>query len=396
MEYNLKIYASIIEPVAQNQIYNLLYQAPFKDAKVRIMPDVHIGNNCVVGFTSTLSDKVIPNVIGVDIGCGMLTVELGKVTIDFKSLDDFIYNNIPHGSEIYTLIREEELVKKLRCYKKLKDIPRALRSCGSLGGGNHFIEIDKDEDNNYYLIIHSGSRNLGLQVAEYYQDLAINICKNAAEEERNEVIKKVKEAGLIDKLDEEIAKVNKKYAHLTKIPSQFCYLTGNEYDDYLFDLGVCQEFASKSRMIMAEMILKFLNITNYKTFETVHNFIEFNEKGTFIRKGAIPAYKGQKVLIPMNMRDGCIIGIGKGNEDWNYSAPHGAGRLLSRGEVKSIVDVNEFKEAMKGIYTTTANERTIDESPFAYKPMEAIVELIKPTVDIVKIIKPVYNFKAAK
>ena len=189
---------------------------------------------------------------------------------------------------------------------------------------------------------------------------------------------------------------NKKYAYLTKIPSQFCYLTGKEYDDYLFDLCVCQEFASKSRMIIATKILNFLNINSFTHFETIHNFIEFNKLGTFIRKGAIPAYKNQKVLIPMNMRDGCIIGIGKGNEEWNYSAPHGAGRLLSRGEVKSVVDVNDFKETMKGIYTTTANEKTIDESPFAYKPMEGIINLIQPTVEIIKIIKPVYNFKAAK
>lgn len=396
MNYDLKVYASIIEPAAENQIYNLLVQAPFNNAKVRIMPDVHIGNNCVVGFTSTLSDKVIPNVIGVDIGCGMLTIMLGKINIDYAALDNFIRNNIPYGSDIYKSIREEKLVNQLRCYNKLKDIPRALRSCGSLGGGNHFIEIDKDEENNYYLIIHSGSRNLGLQVAEYYQDLAINICKNAAEEERNKTIKYFKSLGQVDKLDEEIAKVNKKYAHITKIPNQFCYLEGNNYDDYLYDVNICQQFAQKSRMIMAEMITKFLNISNYSFFETIHNFIEFGKNGVFIRKGAIPAYKGEKLLIPMNMKDGCIIGIGKGNVDWNYSAPHGAGRLLSRGEVKSLVNIKDFQEAMKGIYTTTANESTIDESPFAYKPMESIIELISQSVKIIKIIKPVYNFKAAK
>ncbi len=359
MGYDLMIYTDHIEPAAVNQIYGLMTQPPFRDAKVRIMPDVHVGNGCVVGFTATMGDLVISNVIGVDIGCGMLTVELGKVEVDPAALDDFIRGNIPAGSALHKEYGDVDFVKKLRCFKELRDPDRVLRSMGTLGGGNHFIELDRDEEGNTYLVIHSGSRNLGTQVAKYYQKKAVELCKSDPQR--------------------------------SKIPAEHCYLQGMEAADYLHDMGTCQEFAVRNRQTMAGRILKHLKIRKAECFETMHNFIDEEH---IIRKGAIPAHRGQKVLIPMNMRDGCIIAEGKGNPDWNCSAPHGAGRLLSRAEAKERLTVEEYRAAMAGIYTTSANRSTIDESPMAYKPMEQILGTIEPTVKILKVIKPIYNFKA--
>lgn len=359
MAYDLIIYTENVEPLAVNQIYNLMSQPPFRGAKVRIMPDVHVGSGCVVGFTSTMGDMVIPNVIGVDIGCGMLTVCLGKVDVDLQALDDFIRDNIPAGSALHRDYGDVDFVKKLRCFKELRDVDRVFRSMGTLGGGNHFIEVDRDEAGEAYLVIHSGSRNLGTQVAKYYQKRAVELCKN-------------------DPLR-------------SKIPADFCCLQGAEAEDYLHDMRICQEFAVRNRRTMADRIQKFLGVRRAESFETMHNFID--EDG-IIRKGAIPAHKGQKLLIPMNMRDGCLIVLGKGNPDWNCSAPHGAGRLVSRGEAKELFTVEEYQAAMTGIFTTSANSSTIDESPMAYKPMEEIVRLIEPTVQILQIIKPIYNFKA--
>lgn len=388
---DLKIFTDNIEPEAVNQIYTLIRQLPFENSCVRIMPDVHYGTGCVVGFTATLGDKIIPNVLGVDLGCGMLTAELGKIDIDFSALDEFIKLNIPSGSEVRKEIHAEKLIKELRCFSELRDFPRLYGSLGTLGGGNHFIEIDGDEEGNKYLVIHSGSRNLGLQVAKIYQKRAVVACKSCAEPERKAVIERLKNNP--EKIPEAIDAVNKKYAFRSKIPSELCYLDGTDMDDYMHDLRICQQFASLSRRKMCEEIVKFLKVFRYTTFETVHNFIDDDN---VVRKGAIPARKGQRVLIPMNMRDGCLIAIGKGNEDWNSSAPHGAGRICKRSEAKELFTVEEFQSEMQGIFTTTATEATLDESPMAYKPMQEIVELISPTVDIVKIIKPLYNFKAGE
>lgn len=365
MKRDLKIHTNHIEPIAVNQIYNLLAQPPFEHSKVRIMPDVHVGNGCVVGFTSTMQDKVIPNVIGVDIGCGMLTVNLGKLEIPFESLDKFIKEHIPAGSRIHKNYADIEIVKQLKCYKEFRDLKKAYCSLGTLGGGNHFIEIDKSEEEEYYLVIHTGSRNLGLQVAKYYQKMAVDACKHATGEEK----------------------------YRSKIPSEFCYLQGDEMNGYIHDLRICQEYAKVNRREIADKIMKFLGVHRAESFETVHNYID--EDG-IIRKGAISAKAGEKLIIPINMKDGCIIGVGKGNADWNCSAPHGAGRLLKRGEVKELFSVDEFKQEMEGIYTSTANESTIDESPMAYRQMGEILSLILPTVEVQKIVKPVYNFKAAK
>ena len=393
MNNDLIIFTENIEPEAVNQVYNLITQPPFDGAKVRIMPDVHMGMNCVVGFTSTYSDKIIPNVLGSDLGCGMLTVCLGSGDISLEALDEFIRAKIPCGSNYRKEVNGEAHIKKLDCFGELKSFDRLYGSLGTLGGGNHFIEVDRDNDGEMYLVIHSGSRNLGLQVAKIYQKLAVHDCKTCAEEEKAAASDRLKACGKQAEIPAALESISAKYAHKTKIPNDFCYLDGANMGAYLHDLKLCQEFAVMNRRKMADDILKFLRVSRSQSFETVHNFIDTDN---IIRKGAIPANKGQRVIIPMNMRDGCLIAVGKGNPDWNNSAPHGAGRLLKRSEAKEYFTVDEFKAEMKGIYTTTVGASTLDESPMVYKPMDEIVRLIEPTVEIEKIIKPIYNFKAGE
>lgn len=393
MAYDLKIFTENIEPAAVNQIYTLLAQPPFQNSKVRIMPDVHLGSGCVVGFTATLGDKVIPNVVGVDIGCGMLTVCLGKAEADLKALDGFIHEKIPAGSNLRKKYDEMPFVNELYCRSELRDLDRIYCSLGTLGGGNHFIELDRDDEGNYYLIIHTGSRNLGLQVAKIYQQKAVTACKEAADPAKKEAHDRLIRENRVADIPDELARISAMFAQRTKTPSEFCYFEGAEAEAYMHDMRLCQSFASENRRRIADDILKFLGINELGSFETLHNFIDENG---ITRKGAIPAHKGQRLLIPMNMRDGCLIVTGKGNEDWNFSAPHGAGRLVSRGEAKELFTVDEYEKAMEGIYTTSANLSTIDESPMAYKPTEEIMKLIEPTVSIERIIKPVYNFKAGK
>lgn len=391
MSYDLKVFTENIEPEAVNQIYELIRTAPFENAKVRIMPDVHYGKGCVVGFTSTTNDKIIPNVIGVDIGCGMLTVKLGKQKLDLAAIDDHIRSHIPAGSKVHKAYTEDKMIRQLRCFYKLDDLDKLYRSMGTLGGGNHFIEIDVDNEGEQYLVIHTGSRNLGQQVATYYQKLAIEMCKNAAQQQKQEAHDKLLSQGRISEIPDALQQISRQYADLTKIPAQQCHLWGTAKDDYLHDVGICQEFARKNRQYIADSILSFLHISHEESFDTIHNYID--DTG-IVRKGAIAAHKGQKVIIPMNMRDGCLSAIGKGNQDWNCSAPHGAGRLFSRQTVQEYFTVEEFQQEMQGIYSTSICSATLDESPMAYKPMEEIVSLISPTVDVVKTIKPIYNFKA--
>ena len=393
MNNDLKIFTENIEPEAVNQVYNLITQPPFDGAKVRIMPDVHMGVNCVVGFTSTFTDKIIPNVLGSDLGCGMLTVYLGSGDISLKALDDFIRAKIPCGSNFRKESGGEPLVKKLNCFKELRNFDRLYGSLGTLGGGNHFIEVDQGDDGGLYLVIHSGSRNLGMQVAKIYQRLAVNDCKTCADEEKSAVAERLKACGKQAEIPSAFEQISAKYAHRTKIPNEFCYLDGENMRSYMHDLKICQEFAVLNRRKMADDILKFLRVSRAQSFETVHNFIDTDN---IIRKGAIPANKGQRVIIPMNMRDGCLIAVGKGNPDWNNSAPHGAGRLFKRSEAKNYFTVDEFRANMDGIYTTSVGASTLDESPMVYKPMDEIVRLIEPTVEIEAIIKPIYNFKAGE
>ena len=389
MAYDLQIFTENIEPEATHLVYELAAQAPFAGSKIRIMPDVHYGTGCVVGFTATLGDKIIPNVLGVDLGCGMLTAELGKADIDLAALDAFIKSHIPSGTHVRKEVLAEDLIKGLFCYGELRDLPRLYGSLGTLGGGNHFIEADRDAEGNAYLVVHSGSRNLGLQVAKIYQKLAVSRCKGAAEEERARVIESLKEDPA--RIPDAIAAVNKKYAHRTKLPAEVCYLDGADMQAYLHDLRICQQFAVLSRKKMMEEMVRFLGVRKYTTFESVHNYLGDDN---ILRKGAISAHAGERVIIPMNMRDGCLIAVGKGNEEWNCSAPHGAGRALRRSEVKELFTVEEFEAEMQGVYSTTVGASTLDESPMAYKPIQEIVDRIGPTVEIERIIKPVYNFKA--
>jgi RNA-splicing ligase RtcB len=396
---DLKIFTSNIEDKAREQIDLLLEQEPFKDCKIRIMPDVHAGTGCVIGFTGNLGDKVIPNIVGVDIGCGMLCVELGNIDIDLEKLDKVIREYVPSGMNVHNLpIQSSSIyINEVYCNKELKNRDNWLeKSLGTLGGGNHFIEIDIDDKNNKYLVIHTGSRNLGKQVAEIYQEKAIDYCsyKKEMTEKKQKLIKKYKEQGREKEIQQALIEISKKYDGKTKLPKDLCYLEGDLRKDYLHDMKICQEFAKHNRKYIASIILEKMNIVEKGYFETIHNYIDFEDN--IIRKGSIKANKGKKVIIPMNMRDGCIIGIGKGNDDWNQSAPHGAGRTMSRNMARDVLNMEEFKETMNGIYTTSVNEGTIDESPMAYKPMEEIIDYIKDTVEITKIIKPIYNFKASE
>lgn len=400
---NLKIFTKNIDEEALKQINELLDQDAFKDSKVRIMPDVHAGKGCVIGFTGNLGNKVIPNIVGVDIGCGMLCIELGNIELDLEKIDNIIRKYVPSGRNVHEKLQSKFVdLEKLYCLKELKNNNDFLeRSLGTLGSGNHFIEIDKDEDNNKYLVIHTGSRNLGKQVASIYQEKAIKYCsyKKEMQEEKEKIKLEYKKQGRKSEITAALIDVEKKYEGKTKLPIDLCYLEGENREKYLHDMKICQEFARNNRLCIAKQILfNYFNIdnldNNFKYFETIHNYISFEDN--IIRKGAIAARSNERVLIPMNMRDGCIIGIGKGNDDWNKSAPHGAGRIMSRNKAKEVVNIDEYRKSMNGIYTTSVNKDTIDEAPMVYKPMQEIVDCIKDTVEIEKIIKPIYNFKASE
>ena len=395
---DLKIFTDNIDDKAVEQINLLLEQDAFKDSKIRIMPDVHAGKGCVIGFTGDLGLKVIPNIVGVDIGCGMFCANLGKIDIDYKVLDDFINSNIPSGMNVNDKKLVDFDLTRLRCFKSLKNLEWVENSLGSLGGGNHFIEIDESDDGEKYLVIHTGSRNLGVQVADFYQDLADKLVNHDLEgyyKKRDEILTTYKELGKEREIETALKDL-KKELEVSKevIPYELAYLEDNNREDYLHDMKICQEFAVLNRFTIAKRIAEFMgwNIDNY--FESVHNYISFDDN--IVRKGSISAKLGERVIIPINMRDGCIVGTGLGNEDWNYSAPHGAGRVMSRMEALKNINLDEYKESMKDIYTTSVNEGTKDEAPFVYKSLEEILEHIIPTVKVDKIIKPKYNFKASE
>lgn len=389
--YDLKIFTDNIASEAVHTVYELAANPSFEGSRIRIMPDVNPGIGCVVGFTATVGSGIIPNVIGVDIGCGMLCVTLGTKPIDFAQLDSFIKSTIPAGFAVGSYSPQaEKLIDQLRCKKDLRNLDKLLCSLGSLGGGNHFIEVDVDDHGCYHLVIHTGSRNLGLQVAKHYQRLAVKQCKDAPLAMREELIARCKKEGRVADIPDELKQLTKQFAYRTKVPADMCFLTDEAQQDYLHDVQICTRFAALNRKTIANKIAQYLGATGYNSFETIHNYIGADG---IVRKGAISARAGEKVLIPLNMRDGCLVAVGKGNPDWNYSAPHGAGRLLSRAEAKAMLTVEEFNDQMQGIYTTTANAATIDESPMAYKDTDEIKALIAPTVDIQGLIRPVYNFK---
>jgi RNA-splicing ligase RtcB len=396
-KYNTaKVYADIIEETAISQIIELCNQKFVSGSKIRIMPDVHAGAGCTIGTTMTIGDKIVPNLVGVDIGCGMHVVELGNVKIDYDVLDRTIRECVPLGFNVHEERKTKfEDIQYLECFRELKDTKKMERAIGTLGGGNHFIEIDADAEGNKYLVIHSGSRNLGKQVADYYQGIAYELLqgKDQLLVEQAHIIEQYKREGR----KQEIAKAIKDlYASWEKkgvnIPKDLCYLSGKSKDEYLNDMGICQKYADLNRKTIGWEICLHMGWHINTSWSCVHNYIDMGKN--ILRKGAVSAQSGEQILIPLNMRDGSIIAIGKGNEDWNCSAPHGAGRTMRRSVAKESITLEDFQESMEGIYSTSINMATLDESPFAYKNQDDIITNLTETATITKIIKPLYNIKA--
>lgn len=385
-------FAKVIEDEAIEQIRRMCDYEFTEYSKIRIMPDVHAGKGCTIGTTMTVTDKVVPNIVGVDIGCGMYTVNIGKEEIDLEKLDNAAHY-VPSGTSVWEGRQERFDLTQLKCYRSLKDTRRLERSLGTLGGGNHFIEVDRASDGTNYLVIHTGSRNLGKQVAEYYQSLAIELNEGKEEyfEKRDAIIAEYKAQGRRKEIQEALNRLVWQRID-TDIPEDLCYVYGKYLNDYLFDVEICQKFACRNREKIAEILIKSAGLKAGESFHTIHNYIDTGEM--ILRKGAIAAHKGEKVLIPINMRDGSVLAVGKGNPDWNYSAPHGAGRIMSRNKAKETLSMEEYQKEMSGVYTTSVNEKTLDEAPMAYKSLEDIIDVISESVTIVDIMKPIYNFKA--
>ncbi len=381
-----KVFTDNLEDKAAGQILELCNQEFVKDSHIRIMPDTHAGAGCTIGTTMTIKDKIVPNLVGVDIGCGMFVSILGKTEINFKRLDEVIRSCVPSGFDVRVNPHEYNAfldIYNLNC-KEQVDLKRASLSIGTLGGGNHFIEMNKDEDDNLYLVVHSGSRHLGKQIAEYYQNRAT---KEIVKKSNDEIIVELKSQGREQDIQKEIEKER------FKINDSLAYAQGQTFEDYIHDMRIAQTFAEFNRIAIAEVIVCKMGFEVKDSFTTIHNYIYMNEM--ILRKGAISAKEGERVIIPVNMRDGSIIATGKGNDDWNQSAPHGAGRLMSRKQARLNLSLEDFKQSMDGIFTTSVSVDTLDEAPFAYKPMNEIIENIKDTVEINSIIKPIYNFKAS-
>ena len=395
-----KVFTNVLDENCIDQIKGLLDLEAFREAQVRIMPDCHAGSSCVIGFTADLGDKIIPNIVGVYIGCGMLTVELGKIDIDLPRLDQVIHDKVPCGRNVNEgrLMRFTEL-QDMRCYRELNDTKAIERAIGSLGGGNHFIEIDEDEDGCKYLVIHTGSRQLGKQVAEHYQKIARGLHTGWGPLwDKEEVIKReYKASGRRSEIQDALKELHRSF-HQTApdMPLEYTFLSGKYTDDYLHDMRICQKYADENRKMIARLIIENYGLEPLSEFTTVHNYIDHDSN--IIRKGAVSAKEGEVLLIPINMRDGSLLCRGKGNPDWNYSAPHGAGRLFSRGTAFHEFTLEEYERTMReaGIYSTTVDGSTLDECPIAYKGMKDIVDNIAPTAEIIKILKPIYNFKATK
>ena len=385
-------FAKVIEDEAIEQIRRMCDYEFTAGSQIRIMPDVHAGKGCTIGTNMTIIDKAVPNVVGVDIGCGMYTVKLAQREIDLERLDETAHF-IPSGMKVWEGRQVRFDLSELRCFRALKDSRYLERSLGTLGGGNHFIEVDRAADGTLYLVIHSGSRNLGLQVANYYQNLAIDLNKGKAEyfAKRDALIAEYKAAGRRTEIQEALKQL-KWQEKETTIPEDLCFVYGSYLEDYLHDVEICQRFARQNRELMAKILMERGDLTAVSAFHTVHNYIDTEEM--ILRKGAIAAHKGELVLIPINMRDGSVLAVGKGNPEWNYSAPHGAGRILSRTVAKETLDIDEYRREMAGVYSTSVNEATLDEAPMAYKSLADIIDVIAESVDVIEVLKPIYNFKA--
>lgn len=389
-----KVFTDVVDNESISQVINLLNQPYIQGSKVRMMPDIHAGAGCTIGTTMTISDKICPNLVGVDIGCGMQVVWIREDHIDLKKLDEVIRREIPSGFSIHSEAVPEadllDLASHLRCGKHV-DIERAKRSIGTLGGGNHFIEANMDDEGHIYIVIHSGSRHLGLEVANYYQEEAYKQLTQYSKAEIDEVIESLKAAGRKNEIQSAIEKLRGERKH-TPVPKPLAYVQGSLFDDYLNDMQVVQTFARLNRYCMMRAIINTMDLHCEDGFTTTHNYIDVGNM--ILRKGSVSAQLGERFIIPINMRDGSLLCTGKGNPDWNYSAPHGAGRLMSRSAAKEAFTVDEFAKQMEGIYTTSVGQSTLDECPMAYKGMDDIVNNIGPTAQIDAIIKPIYNFKA--
>ena len=391
-------FGTVVEEEAIEQIRRMCDYEFTEGSKIRIMPDVHAGKGCTIGTTMTVTDKAVPNIVGVDIGCGMYTVRLGNVEIDFERLDEAAHY-VPSGMHIWEGRQEKFNLQELRCYRSLKNTKWLERSLGTLGGGNQFIEVDQARDGVKYLVIHTGSRNLGKQVAELYQQLAVDLNKGKETYflERDQIIRTYKEQNRKKEIQSALEAISWKKREAT-MPEDLCYLYGSFLEDYLHDVEICQQFARRNREKIAEILLERIGLFSEvdwekDAFHTIHNYIDTKEM--ILRKGAIAAHAGEKVLIPINMRDGSVLAIGRGNADWNYSAPHGAGRLMSRTKAKNTLSMEEYRAVMEGIYTTSVNPATLDEAPMAYKAIEDIIDVIRESVDVIDVMKPIYNFKAS-
>ena len=387
-------FAKVIEDEARQQIQRMCDYEFTAGSKIRIMPDVHAGKGCTIGTTMTVTDKAVPNIVGVDIGCGMYTVKLADTDIDFARVDEAAHY-IPSGKNTWDFRQEHFTLSDLNCFRSLKDSRRLERSLGTLGGGNHFIEIDRSSDGTFYLVIHTGSRNLGKQVAEIYQRLAIDLARGKDKyfAQRDEIIAVYKSLGRKTEIKSKLDELEREYrGRKASMPEDLCYVHGKYFHQYLHDMELCQEFARRNRELIAKILLGKSGLTAVDAFHTIHNYIDIGE--LIIRKGAIAAHAGERVLIPVNMRDGSVLAVGKGNADWNFSAPHGAGRIMSRSQAKVQLNMDDYQNSMAGVYTTSVSEGTLDESPQAYKSLDDIIDVIGDTVDIVEVMRPVYNFKA--
>ena len=387
-------YTPALEPTAELQIRTVCDQEAFAGCKIRIMPDVHAGKGCTIGTTMTIKDKIVPGMVGVDIGCGMETVRLAEKEIDFAALDALIRKEIPCGQNIRRdehQYNEEINLYRLHCAPYVS-IERAKRSIGTLGGGNHFIEVDRGENGDLYLVVHSGSRHLGTQVCKYYQDQGRFAMWGGARHQIDELIAEYRAAGRWQEIQSAIDELRKE--HAISIPKDLAYVEGKLFEDYIHDMRITQRFAVLNRKAMTDVILRGMGLTKVEEFTTIHNYIDTEKM--ILRKGSVSAEAGEKLLIPINMRDGSLICIGKGNEEWNCSAPHGAGRLMSRKQAFAQLSMDEYTAEMEGIWSSCVVKDTLDESPMAYKPLDEIVSEIGPTADIIERIRPVYNFKAAE
>ena len=385
-------YATVIEDEAVEQIRRMCDYPFTEGSRIRIMPDVHAGAGCTIGTTMTIRDRAVPNIVGVDIGCGMYTVNLGKAEIDMERLDAAAHF-IPSGLNVWDSPQEPFDLTALRCCSALQSVERLECSLGTLGGGNHFIEVDMAADGTKYLVIHSGSRNLGKQVANYYQRRAVSLNKGREQfhERRKALIAEYRAAGRMQELQSALSQLTRDEGQAA-IPDDLCYVSGQAFEDYLHDVELCQRFARRNRERMAAILLERTGLTGGDAFHTIHNYIDTSEM--ILRKGAIAAHAGERVLIPINMRDGSILAVGRGNPEWNYSAPHGAGRIMSRGTAKRELSLADYRREMQGVYSTSVNESTLDEAPMAYKSLADILDLVTQSVEVIEVLKPIYNFKA--